>query len=128
MAGPKYRRKLSSEGYRPLDRMRLYLTELEASNFDPYIPKPFWMTEHRYQFLLQELNKAYIRAASALLETPVMEFYDEYVEPDVNAMPERLPCRDPQSLAMFYFDRAGKLQIKAKYERKYGLSEGTAPD
>jgi hypothetical protein len=78
--------------------------------------------------LLRELNKEYIRFASALLDTPVLEFYDEYVEPDVNALPERLPCRDPQSLAMFYCDSAGKLQIKAKYERKYGLPEDALPD
>jgi hypothetical protein len=128
VAGLKYRAKLSEQGYRPLPRMRLYLRELEARNFDPYIPKPFWMTEDRYQFLLRKLNEAYIRLASALLDTPVMEFYDEYVEPDVNAMPERLPCRDPQSLAMFYLNNDGTLQIKAKYERKYGLPEGAAPD
>jgi hypothetical protein len=128
VAGLKYRAKLPEQGYRPLDRMRLHLRELEAKNFDPYIPKPLWMTEDRYQFLLQELNKEYIRSASALLGIPVMEFYDEYVEPDVNAMPERLPCRDPQSLAIFYCDRDGKLQIKAKYERKYGLPEGAAPN
>jgi hypothetical protein len=128
VAGLKYRAKLSEQGYRPLVRMRLYLSELEARNFDPYIPKPFWMTEHRYQFLLRKLNETYIRFASALLDTPVLEFYDQYVEPDVNALPEQLPCRDPQSLAIFYFDSAGKLQIKAKFERKYGLPEGAAPD
>jgi hypothetical protein len=54
--------------------MRLYLRELEVRNFDPYIPKPFWMTEDRYQFLLRKLNETYIRFASALLDTPVMEF------------------------------------------------------
>jgi hypothetical protein len=127
-AGLKYRAKLSEKGYRPLDRMRLYLRELEAKNFDPYIPKPFWMTEDRYEFLLRKLNEAYIRFASALLDTPVIELYDEYVEPDVNAMPERLPCRDPQSLAMFYLNNDRTLQIKAKYERKYGLPEGAVPD
>jgi len=127
-AGLKYRRKLAKEGYRPLHRIRLYLRELEAEKFDPYIPKPLWMTEHRYEFLLRELNKEYIRSASALLGITLMEFYDEDVEPDLDAIPERLPLKDPQALAMYYRDKDGKLQIKAKYERKYGLPEGAAPE
>jgi hypothetical protein len=123
--GLKSRRKLPKS---PLVRMRLYLRELEAKNPDPNIPKPLWMTEDRYQFLLGGITKEYIRFMSPLLGVPVMDFYDEYVEPDVNAMPEQLPLRDPQSLAMCYLDRVGKLQIKAKYDRKYGLPEGAAPD
>jgi len=125
--GLKSRRRLK-KGHRPLVRMRLYLRELEAQNPDPYIAKPLWMTEDRYQFLLRELDKEYIRFVSPALGIPVMDFYDEYVEPDVSAMPEQLPLRDPQSLAMCYLDKGGKLQIKAKYDRKYGLPKGAAPD
>ncbi len=128
VAGLKYRAKLSKERYRPLDRMRLLLSELEAKNFDPYIPKPLWMTEDRYEFFAARAQQGIHPARECSAAIPVMEFYDEYVEPDVNALPEPLPLKDPQALSMYYRDTEGNLQIKAKFERKYGLPEGALPD
>lgn len=125
--GLKYRPQLSRESRRHLDRMWRILQELEAKNPEPFIPKPPWMTQARYDELILELDKANTRATSTLLDVRV-EFPDEYEEPDPNAKLERLPPKDPQSLAMCYRDRDGKLQIKAKYQRKYGLPEGAAPD
>ena len=74
--------------------MRQILQELGAKNPDPFIPKPPWMTQARYDQLILELDKSHTRATAPLLDLRV-EFPDEYQEPDPNAKLERLPAKEP---------------------------------
>jgi hypothetical protein len=92
-AGLKYRAKPPRENCRHLERVRSILTELEAKNLGPYIPKPGWMTEARYEELLREFDKACLRA-NPLLGLRV-EFHNEHKIPDPDARLERLPAKEP---------------------------------
>jgi hypothetical protein len=40
------------------------------------------------------------------------------------ADPQPLPVNDPTSMSMYFRDKEGTLQMKAKYKQKYGLPEG----
>jgi len=124
-AGLKYRRKLSN---RPRNRLQYHLRELGAAGPNGFIPKPPWMTEAKYEYHLYGINKARIRLLSKALNMLPPDFYDEYEEVDLKTKIEQLPVKDPQHLSMYRRDTDGKMQIKAKYIRKYGLPKGAAPD
>jgi hypothetical protein len=123
-SGLKYRPKLSRVGYRHLDRMLLHMKELGINHRGSWISKPEWMTQARFEFLTRELVKEDIRCMSAMLGVEVLDFVDEDEEIDLEAELKPLPVNDPQSLSMYYRDKHGTMQMKAKYKRKYGLPEG----
>ncbi len=124
-AGLKYRPKLSKVGYRHLDRMLLYMKELGMTHRDDWRPKPEWMTQARFDFLNREIVKKDIRRMGAMLGVSVIDFVDdEEQEIDLQAELQSLPVNDPQSLSMYYRDKHGTIQIKAKYKQKYGLPDG----
>jgi hypothetical protein len=107
---------------RHLDRMRAIMEELEVDHLAPGIPKPLWMTEVRFEQLTQELDREYVRCASRLLGLEVPDFGD----PDEafewgEAEPESLPVNDPTSVSMYFRDKDGTLQMKAKFKNRYGL-------
>jgi hypothetical protein len=107
---------------RHLDRMRAIMEELEVDHLAPGIPKPLWMTEVRFEQLTQELDREYVRCASRLLGLEVPDFGDadeafEWGE----AEPESLPVNDPTSVSMYFRDKDGTLQMKAKFKNRYGL-------
>jgi hypothetical protein len=107
---------------RHLDEMQAIRKELEVGNMPPGILKPLWMTEVRFDQLTQELDREYIRCASRLLGLEAPDFGDadeafEWGEAD----PEPLPVNDPTSGSMYFRDKEGTLQIKAKFKTRYGL-------
>jgi hypothetical protein len=124
VAGLKHRPKLSKVYYRHLDRMLLIMKELGINHPGPWISKPLWMTQARFELLTRELVKADIRRTSAMLGIEALDFPDEDEEVEVEAELEPLPVNDPQSLSMYYRDQHGTMQMKAKYKQKYGLPEG----
>lgn len=124
VAGLKYRPKLSKLCSRHLNRMLLIMKELGTDHPGPWIPKPLWMTQARFDFLTGELVKADIRRMSAMLGIEAPDFPDEDEEVELEAELEPLPVNDPQSLSMYYRDKDGTMQIKARYKQKYGLPEG----
>jgi hypothetical protein len=123
-AGLKYRPSLPNAGYRHLDRMLLYMNELGMKHRDDWRPKPEWMTQARSDFLIRELAKEDIRRLSTMLGIGVMDFHDEEHPTELASPLEPLPVNEPQSLAMYYVDRRGTIQIKARYKQKYGLPKG----
>jgi hypothetical protein len=107
---------------RHLDRMQAISKELEVGDMPPGILKPLWMTEVRFDQLTQELDREYIRCASRLLglEAPDFGDADESFEWG-EAEPESLPVNDPTSVSIYFRDKEGTLQIKAKFKTRYGL-------
>lgn len=121
VAGVKSRpAKWSKVHRRHLDRMRAIMEELEVDHLAPGIPKPLWMTEARFEKLSRELVREDIRRMSAMLGVDALDFGDpdedfEWGEAD----PEPLPVNDPNSVSMYFRDKEGTLQMKAKFKNRY---------
>ncbi len=123
VAGVKARPAQGSKvARRHLGRMRTIMRELEVDHLAPGIPKPLWMTEARFEELRRELVREYVRYVSPTFGLEVPDFGDP--EEDVDwgeAGPEPLPVNDPTSTSMYFRDKDGTLQMKAKFKNRYGL-------
>jgi hypothetical protein len=112
----KYRQKRRKiRNYRL--RMFAIMRELEATHSGPWIPKPVWMIEPRYQALMKELIKMDIRRLCAVLKRPEPNFGGEplaYAE----IKPQRVHY--PPATVLFYVKK-GVRQLKARYRPRYGL-------
>jgi hypothetical protein len=118
-ARPAQRSKVAR---RHLDRMCAIMRELEVEDMPPGILKPLWMTEARFEQLRRELVREYVRYVSPTFGLEVPDFGDP--EEDVDwgeAGPEPLPVNDPTSTSMYFRDKDGTLQMKAKFKNRYGL-------
>jgi hypothetical protein len=123
VAGVKARPAQGSKvARRHLDRMWTIMRELEVEDMPPGILKPLWMTEARFEELRRELVREYVRYVSPTFGLEVPDFGDP--EEDVDwgeADPEPLPVNDPTSTSMYFRDKDGTLQMKAKFKNRYGL-------
>jgi hypothetical protein len=122
---------------RHIDRSEAILRELCATHNAPGIYKPSWMTEARYDELMQKLGRLDVARRHAIAGLGEPDFGDmdvapeildappqEVLEPDEVPFAEPLRVNNPESASMYYRDKHGTLQMKAECKRKYGLPEG----
>ena len=132
-----YRRLSRSKLGRHIDRSEAILRELCATHNAPGIYKPPWMTEARYDKLMQKLVRLDLARLHAIAGLGQPDFGDmdvapeildappqEVLEPDEVPFEEPLRVNNPESASMYYRDKHGTLQMKAECKRKYGLPEG----
>jgi hypothetical protein len=121
--------------YRPYSRAKVgrHIDRIEAIKRElctDLVPgvgifKPPWMTDARYNELTQEMVREDVRRLCATTGRREPDFGDMDVPAEVmdapgesNASPDPEPMQvnDPQSMSMYYRDKAGTLQMRAKYK------------
>jgi hypothetical protein len=129
--------------YRPYSRAKVgrHIDRIEAIKRElctDLVPgvgifKPPWMTDARYNELTQELVREDVRRMCAMTGRGEPDFGDMDVSAEVmdpagewnaSSNPEPMQVNDPQSMSMYYRDKAGTLQMRANYKKKYGLPDG----
>jgi hypothetical protein len=141
-AGLSYRRCRRSKIGRCIDRIEAIKRELCATHSGPGIFKPPWMTDARYDELMQRLLRLDVARLHAMLGLGEPDFGDIDVAPEVMYAPpldpfapdvftpefEPMQVNNRASTSMYYRDKSGTLQMKARYKKKYGLPDGTVKE
>ena len=124
--GLKYRRA-NSKADRALRRGFKLMQKLQTDHWGPGIGLPPGMTDRTFNRLNDQLTKEHIRYLCALLRKADPEFDDEEPPPPKHAAQpprqlDRSMVRDP---SVYYRDKSGTLKMRAKYEKKFGLTTST---
>jgi len=133
-AGLTYRPYSRAKVGRHIDRIEAIKRKL-CTDLVPGVGifKPPWMTDARYNELTQEMVREDVRRMCAMTGRGEPDFGDMDASAEVmdapgesNESPDSEPMQvnDPQSMSMYYRDKAGTLQMRAKYKKKYGLPGG----
>jgi hypothetical protein len=124
--GLKYRRA-NSKADRGLRRGFKLMQKLQTDHWGPGIGQPPGMSDRMFDKLEWQLTKEHIRYLCALLRRADPEFYDEEPPPPKHAAQQprqldRSMVRDP---SVYFRDKSGTLKMRAKFEKKFGLTTST---
>jgi hypothetical protein len=133
-AGLKYRPYRRSNAGHNTDRMRAIMRKLGVDYYGAGMFKPWGMSEAQFEQLTKELDRANGRRLHMIMgfEEPDVGDVDVLDRGDKTPKSRATPFRtvalnDPKSGQMYFRDKAGTLQIKKSYTKKYGLPDGSWP-
>jgi len=100
----------------------------QTDHWGPGIGQPPGMSDRTFYKLNDQLTKEHIRYMCALLRRADPEFHDEDPPPPPKHPPQQ-PRQPQRSMvrdqSVYYRDKSGTLKMRARFEKKFGLTTST---